>query len=63
VAAESRVVRALQQALVERRLDPDQVSAKAYWRRGLPNTERGEPTAKAEIDERRNQCRRFIRQE
>ena len=45
VAAESRVVRAVQRALTERGLDPDQVSAKAYWRRGLPNTERGEPTS------------------
>ena len=45
VAAESRVVRAVQRALIERGLDPDQVSAKAYWRRGLPNTERGEPTS------------------
>ena len=44
VAAESRVVRAVQRALTERGLDPDQVSAKAYWRRGLPKTERGEPT-------------------
>ena len=44
VAAESRVVRAVQRALIERGLDPDQVSAKAYWRRGLPNSERGEPT-------------------
>jgi NADPH-dependent ferric siderophore reductase len=45
VAAESRVVRAVQQALIERGLDQDQISAKAYWRRGLPNTERGEPTS------------------
>jgi NADPH-dependent ferric siderophore reductase len=44
VAAESRVVRAVQRALTERGIDSDQVSAKAYWRRGLPNTERGEPT-------------------
>jgi NADPH-dependent ferric siderophore reductase len=44
VAAESRVVRAVQRALTERGLGLDQVSAKAYWRRGLPNTERGEPT-------------------
>jgi NADPH-dependent ferric siderophore reductase len=47
VAAESRVVRAVQQALMERGLDRDQVSAKAYWRRGLPNTERGEPTSES----------------
>jgi NADPH-dependent ferric siderophore reductase len=47
VAAESRVVRAVQQALIERGLDRDQVSAKAYWRRGLPNTEVGEPTSES----------------
>jgi NADPH-dependent ferric siderophore reductase len=44
VAAESHVVRAIQQALIERGLDASQISAKAYWRRGLPNTDRGEPT-------------------
>jgi NADPH-dependent ferric siderophore reductase len=44
VAAEARVVRAIQQALTERGLTPDQISAKAYWRRGLPNAEHGEPT-------------------
>jgi len=45
VAAEARVTRAVQRSLVERGLDPDQISAKAYWRRGLPNAEHGEPTA------------------
>jgi NADPH-dependent ferric siderophore reductase len=44
VAAEARVVRAIQQALTERGLTPEQISAKAYWRRGLPNAEHGEPT-------------------
>jgi NADPH-dependent ferric siderophore reductase len=44
VAAESAVVRDLQAALIERGLRPDQVSAKAYWRRGLPNADHGEPT-------------------
>jgi NADPH-dependent ferric siderophore reductase len=43
VAAEARVVRAVQQALTDRGLRPDQLSAKAYWRRGLPNAEHGEP--------------------
>lgn len=43
VAAETRVVRATQRALSERGLDADQISAKAYWRRGLPNAEQGEP--------------------
>jgi NADPH-dependent ferric siderophore reductase len=46
VAAESHVVRAVQGALRDRGLDGDQVSAKAYWRRGLPNSEVGEPTGK-----------------
>jgi NADPH-dependent ferric siderophore reductase len=44
LAAEAGVVRAVRQALVDRGLRPDQVSAKAYWRRGLPNAEHGEPT-------------------
>jgi NADPH-dependent ferric siderophore reductase len=43
VAAELRVVRALQRSLGERGLAPDQISAKAYWKRGLPNAEHGEP--------------------
>jgi NADPH-dependent ferric siderophore reductase len=44
LAAEAGVVRALREALVDRGLRPDQISSKAYWRRGLPNAEHGEPT-------------------
>jgi NADPH-dependent ferric siderophore reductase len=44
VAAEARVSRMVARALTERGLDADQISAKAYWRRGLPNAEHGEPT-------------------
>lgn len=44
VAAESTVVRELQGLLTQRGLGPDQVSGKAYWRRGLPNADHGEPT-------------------
>ena len=44
VAAEAGVVRAVTRALTERGLGPDQISGKAYWRRGLPNAEHGEPT-------------------
>jgi NADPH-dependent ferric siderophore reductase len=44
VAAESAVVRDLQALLAEQGLRSDQVSAKAYWRRGLPNADHGEPT-------------------
>lgn len=44
VAAEAGVVRAVNGTLTERGLRPDQVSGKAYWRRGLPNAEHGEPT-------------------
>jgi NADPH-dependent ferric siderophore reductase len=44
VSAETRVVRAIQGSLIERGLDGNQISAKAYWRRGLPNAEHGEPT-------------------
>lgn len=43
VAAEAGVVRNIQQDLAERGLVPEQISAKAYWRRGLPNAEHGEP--------------------
>lgn len=43
VATESRVARAISTALRERGLDENQISAKAYWRRGLPNAEHGEP--------------------
>lgn len=44
VAAEVGVVRGVNQVLTERGLRPDQISGKAYWRRGLPNAEHGEPT-------------------
>ena len=43
VAAEAGVVRSLQRDLAERGLGTEQISAKAYWRRGLPNAEHGEP--------------------
>ncbi len=43
IAAEAGVVRTLQRRLSERGLQHDQISAKAYWRRGLPNAEHGEP--------------------
>ena len=44
VAAEAGVVRAVNRILGESGLGADHVSAKAYWRRGLPNAEHGEPT-------------------
>jgi NADPH-dependent ferric siderophore reductase len=44
VSAESRVVRDVASALTGRGLGAEQVSAKAYWRRGVPNAEHGEPT-------------------
>ena len=44
LAAEAGVVRAVRKELLERGLRADQISAKAYWRRGLPNAEHGEPT-------------------
>lgn len=44
VAAEAHVSRLVARALTERGLEADQISAKAYWRRGLPNAEHGEPT-------------------
>jgi len=44
VAAEAGVVRAVTRALGERGLSAEQISGKAYWRRGLPNAEHGEPT-------------------
>jgi NADPH-dependent ferric siderophore reductase len=43
VAAEAGVVRSIQRTLAERSLRQGQISAKAYWRRGLPNAEHGEP--------------------
>jgi len=44
VAAEAGVVRGVTRLLAERGLRPEQISGKAYWRRGLPNAEHGEPT-------------------
>lgn len=44
VAAEARVTRVIQGSLIERGLGAEQISAKGYWRRGLPNAEHGEPT-------------------
>ena len=44
VAAEASVVRAVTRTLVERGIGAEQISGKAYWRRGLPNAEHGEPT-------------------
>lgn len=44
IAAEAGVVRGLTRLLAERGLEPGQISGKAYWRRGLPNAEHGEPT-------------------
>jgi NADPH-dependent ferric siderophore reductase len=44
VAAELRVVRAIAQTLEGRGLAAEQISAKAYWRRGLPNADHGEPS-------------------
>jgi NADPH-dependent ferric siderophore reductase len=44
VAAESAVVRQLDALLIDRGLRSNQVSAKSYWRRGLPNADHGEPT-------------------
>jgi len=44
IAAEAGLVRGVTRTLRERGLQPDQISGKAYWRRGLPNAEHGEPT-------------------
>jgi NADPH-dependent ferric siderophore reductase len=44
VAAEAGVVREITRILTGRGLRPEQISGKAYWRRGLPNAEHGEPT-------------------
>lgn len=43
VAAESGVVRDLRALLIDLGLRTEQISAKAYWRRGLPNADHGEP--------------------
>ncbi len=47
IAGEARAVRTLQRHLADRGFENDQISAKAYWRRGLPNAEHGEPTREA----------------
>ena len=44
VAAEAGVVRRIRGALAEHGLREEQISAKAYWRKGLPNAEHGEPS-------------------
>ena len=44
IAAEAGVVRSVTKALNERGVSQEQISGKAYWRRGLPNAEHGEPT-------------------
>jgi NADPH-dependent ferric siderophore reductase len=44
VSAEAGVVRGVTRVLTDRGLQPGQISGKAYWRRGLPNAEHGEPT-------------------
>ena len=44
IAAEAGVVRNIQRALTERGFRQEQISGKAYWRRGLPNAEHGEPS-------------------
>jgi NADPH-dependent ferric siderophore reductase len=44
LSAESGVVRAATRLLAERGFAAEQISGKAYWRRGLPNAEHGEPT-------------------
>ena len=44
VAAEAGVVRGVTRTLAGRGLQTEQISGKAYWRRGLPNAEHGEPT-------------------
>jgi NADPH-dependent ferric siderophore reductase len=43
IAAETAVVRDLQELATQRGLRSEQISAKAYWRRGLPNADHGEP--------------------
>jgi NADPH-dependent ferric siderophore reductase len=43
VGGEARVVGTLRQALVERGLAAEQLSAKAYWRAGAANADHGEP--------------------
>jgi NADPH-dependent ferric siderophore reductase len=47
LAGEVSLVLALKAALLERGLNPDQISAKAHWNRGRPNADRGEPEQRA----------------
>jgi NADPH-dependent ferric siderophore reductase len=47
VSAEARAVRLIRGALIDRGFAEDRISAKAYWRRGLPNADHGEPTPEA----------------
>ena len=44
LAGELRTVAAMRQALVDRGLDAEQLSPKAYWRLGVANAAHGEPT-------------------
>ena len=43
LAGELGVVGAMRRALIARGLEPDQISAKPYWRRGVANASHGEP--------------------
>jgi NADPH-dependent ferric siderophore reductase len=43
LAGEVSLVISLKAALLSRGLSPEQISAKAYWNRGRPNADRGEP--------------------
>jgi NADPH-dependent ferric siderophore reductase len=43
VGAEWAVTNEIQRALVDRGLTPDQISPKAYWRKGMANADHGEP--------------------
>jgi NADPH-dependent ferric siderophore reductase len=43
IGGELRVVAAVRQVLADRGLARDQLSAKAYWRRGVANAAHGEP--------------------
>jgi NADPH-dependent ferric siderophore reductase len=47
LAGEVSLVLALKAVLLGRRWNADQISAKAYWNRGRPNADRGEPVQRA----------------
>jgi NADPH-dependent ferric siderophore reductase len=47
LAGEVSLVLALKAVLLGRGWDADQISAKAYWNRGRPNADRGEPDQRA----------------